>query len=89
LEDVDQTGEAPPGQQGGGKFNNDGRGGGQILPTTDANGNPITYQEWDVNPKQPGVNRGGAAIEALAGTLKLVFCACQIYNWLLMLASSP
>ena len=28
------------------------------MPKTDANGKPITYREWDVNPSQPGVNRG-------------------------------
>jgi guanyl-specific ribonuclease Sa len=37
---------------------NDARGGGQALPKTDANGNPITYQEWDVNPYQRAVSRG-------------------------------
>jgi guanyl-specific ribonuclease Sa len=58
LDSVDQTGKAPTGQQGGREFMNDGRGGGQQLPQTDANGNPIKYQEWDVNAKQPGVNRG-------------------------------
>jgi len=55
LDSIDKTGQAPPGQQGGRQFmNNEGN-----LPSTDANGNPIKYQEWDVNPKQPGVNRGG------------------------------
>ncbi len=28
------------------------------LPKTDTTGNPITYQEWDVNAFQKGVNRG-------------------------------
>jgi len=58
LNEVDSTGKAPAGQQGGRDFMNDGRGGGQQLPKTDASGNPIKYQEWDVNAKQPGVNRG-------------------------------
>jgi RHS repeat-associated protein len=58
LQNIDSTGKAPAGQQGGRDFMNDGRGGGQQLPKTDANGNPIKYQEWDVNAKQPGVNRG-------------------------------
>ena len=31
-------------------FDNDGRNGGQVLPKTDKNGNPITYKEYDVNP---------------------------------------
>jgi guanyl-specific ribonuclease Sa len=58
LESIETTGKAPAGQQGGQDFMNDGRGGGQQLPMTDGNGNPIKYQEWDVNAKQPGVNRG-------------------------------
>jgi RHS repeat-associated protein len=58
LDTIDQTGAAPPGYRGGGQFMNDGRGGGEILPQTTADGQPITYQEWDVHPFQPGVNRG-------------------------------
>ncbi|MEO6812628.1 MAG: ribonuclease domain-containing protein [Ginsengibacter sp.] len=30
----------------------------KIVPQTDDNGNPIQYQEWDVNPKIQGQNRG-------------------------------
>jgi guanyl-specific ribonuclease Sa len=41
---------------------NDGRGGGQALPRTDAAGNPITYKEYDVNPFSQGVNRGAERI---------------------------
>ena len=37
---------------------NDGRNNGQVLDRHDAKGNAITYQEWDVNPFTPGVNRG-------------------------------
>jgi guanyl-specific ribonuclease Sa len=58
LDYVNATGEAPDGYQGGGIFQNDGRAGTQVLPTTDASGNPITYTEYDVNPYSPGVNRG-------------------------------
>ncbi len=58
LDHVDRTGTAPQGYQGGAPFLNDGRGGGQVLPAADAQGNPISYQEWDVNPRVPGVNRG-------------------------------
>jgi len=43
----------------------DGYVGGRIfgnyehrLPETDDNGNPMHYQEWDVNPKVDGQNRG-------------------------------
>ncbi|MGO9071466.1 ribonuclease domain-containing protein [Mycobacterium sp.] len=32
------------------------------MPTTDGSGKPITYQEWDVNPKAPGQNRGNERI---------------------------
>ena len=62
LEQIDNTGQAPPGYEGGRTFQNDGRGGGQQLPTSDADGNPIQYKEWDVNAKQPGVNRGAERI---------------------------
>jgi hypothetical protein len=47
------------GQKAGGKFDNDGSGGAQKLPDTDANGNPISYKEYDVEPKQPGTLRSG------------------------------
>jgi guanyl-specific ribonuclease Sa len=30
----------------------------KIVPQVDGNGNTITYQEWDVNPKIQGQNRG-------------------------------
>ncbi|MGH3564351.1 MAG: ribonuclease domain-containing protein [Mycobacterium sp.] len=47
-----------PGTRGGAVFvDRDG-----LLPTRDASGNPITYQEWDVNPKVPGQGRGGERI---------------------------
>ncbi len=39
------------------KYRNDGSQGAEKLPDTDANGNPITYTESDVEPKQPGVGR--------------------------------
>jgi guanyl-specific ribonuclease Sa len=60
---IDENGgnaDAPsrPGYSGGGTFANDGRGDGEVLPQTDAEGNPITYREWDINPHTPGVNRG-------------------------------
>ncbi|HEY1528422.1 MAG TPA: RHS repeat-associated core domain-containing protein [Candidatus Angelobacter sp.] len=58
LSHIDKTGSAPSGQQGGGTWANDGRGGGQVLPKTDASGKAITYREWDVNPQASGVNRG-------------------------------
>ena len=51
-------GQPPPGQKGGGTFQNDGRGGGDVLPKTDSTGKAITYKEYDVKPYQQGVNRG-------------------------------
>jgi RHS repeat-associated protein len=47
----------PQGQKAGARWRNDGTGGAQKLPEVDANGNPITYKEYDVEPKQPGVDR--------------------------------
>jgi guanyl-specific ribonuclease Sa len=51
-------GQKIPGtKKGGGAFDNDGRGGGQVLPKKDANGKPITYKEYDVNPTAAGKTR--------------------------------
>ncbi|MGK8553512.1 ribonuclease domain-containing protein [Nocardia gipuzkoensis] len=47
-----------PGTKGGERWMN--RGGD--LPATDSTGKPITYQEWDVNPKQPGRSRDAERI---------------------------
>jgi RHS repeat-associated protein len=58
LEHIEQTGRSPAGYVGGRRFQNDGRGGGEVLPRVDANGRAITYRESDVNPYQSGVNRG-------------------------------
>ncbi len=58
LRYIDENGEAPPGFVGGRVFSNDGRQGEQILPQVDADGDPIAYQEWDVNRRVPGRNRG-------------------------------
>jgi RHS repeat-associated protein len=58
LDHIKANGSPSPGYMGGRTFLNDGRGGGQILPATDPSGNPIAYQEFDVNPYQQGVNRG-------------------------------
>lgn len=55
---LNKKGSAMRGWKGGGRFENDGTGGGEVLPKTDADGNPITYKEYDVWPKVPGVNRG-------------------------------
>jgi len=39
-------------------FHNSGSSDEQALPKHDSRGRAITYQEWDVNPKVEGVNRG-------------------------------
>ena len=57
LDVIDRTGRAPAGYRGGTQFMNDGRDGGEVLPGTDADGRPVTYREWDVNP-YTGANRG-------------------------------
>lgn len=62
LTHINKTGNVPPGYKGGKTFNNDGRGGGEVLPKKDAAGNLITYKEYDVNPYQKGVNRGAERI---------------------------
>lgn len=43
-----------PGYVGGRHFGNFEK----RLPQNDASGRRIHYREWDVNPLQPGVNRG-------------------------------
>ena len=62
LTTIKRTGNPPSGYKGGDVFQNDGRGGGQVLPKTDTGGNPITYREYDVQPYQQGVNRGAERI---------------------------
>ncbi len=59
---ISQTGEAPPGYQGGRTFRNDGRAGGEVLPRSGPNGEAITYREWDIHPYSPRVNRGAERI---------------------------
>ncbi len=51
---VRENGRAPEGYQGGRKFGNFEK----HLPIKDDAGNPMKYQEWDVNPKKKGKNRG-------------------------------
>ena len=58
LNQIKRAGAPPSGYKGGKQFMNDGREGGQVLPKTDAQGKPINYKEYDVQPYQQGVNRG-------------------------------
>ena len=50
-----QYGKEGP-SKAGGDFDNTGEGGGEILPRKDANGNDITYKEFDINKKDPVTN---------------------------------
>jgi guanyl-specific ribonuclease Sa len=61
LEAYDE-GVARAGYKRGSTFANDGRAGSEILPGADGAGNLVTYQEWDVDPLQKGVNRGSQRI---------------------------
>jgi ribonuclease T1 len=54
LKHIKETGEAPAGYVGGRIFQNRER----HLPSKDAQNKKIKYQEWDVNPKKRGKNRG-------------------------------
>jgi len=58
LHHIDTNHKAPAGYEGGRAFHNEGQGGEQKLPQKDKEGSAISYQEWDVNPKVQGVNRG-------------------------------
>jgi len=58
LRYIDEHHRAPEGYEGGREFHNAGASGHRGLAQTDANGKAITYREWDVNPKERGVNRG-------------------------------
>jgi guanyl-specific ribonuclease Sa len=58
LHYVQSRGVAPPGQVGGRRFGNYGRGGERKLPVRGRQGMRIDYQEWDIYPKRPGRSRG-------------------------------
>ena len=53
LAHVDQKGCAPQGYKGGKIFQNDGRNGSQVLPTSG-----MPYREYDIYPYNKGVPRG-------------------------------
>ncbi len=54
LQYVRENGHSMPGYVGSRNFQNRER----RLAVKDGSGNKIKYQEWDVNPKRGGVNRG-------------------------------
>jgi guanyl-specific ribonuclease Sa len=45
-----------------GRFANDGRRGGQLLPAVDRNGQPINYREWGTVPAAANPKPGGERI---------------------------
>jgi guanyl-specific ribonuclease Sa len=58
LQYIKANGTAKEGYVGGRTFTNREK----ILPKTTDNGQAISYQEWDVNPKRQGQNRGAERI---------------------------
>jgi guanyl-specific ribonuclease Sa len=58
LEYIDAHRRAPEGFEGGRTFHNLGDGGRHPLPVKDEDGRLIRYQEWDIQPKIAGRNRG-------------------------------
>lgn len=54
LKYIKEHHSAMPGYMGGRVFSNREK----LLPQTDSVGTAISYQEWDVNPKAEGQNRG-------------------------------
>jgi guanyl-specific ribonuclease Sa len=54
LHHIDTSHKALDGYEGGRRFHNEEK----RLPQKDKESNAVTYQEWDVNPKVQGVNRG-------------------------------
>lgn len=62
IEHFDQTGSRQAGYKEEEPFKNDGRDGGEVLPAATASGGRISYTEWDLNPRQPGTNRGSERV---------------------------
>jgi len=58
----DNGGAAQPGYKGNSTFRNDGRGGGQVLPSVDSDGNPVGYKEYDTDPYTPGTGRNAERV---------------------------
>ncbi|MFN8267030.1 MAG: ribonuclease domain-containing protein [Chitinophagales bacterium] len=58
LSYIQKNNQAPDGYEGGRTFGNYEHN----LPQLDASGNKIRYQEWDIQPKVQGQNRGARRI---------------------------
>jgi ribonuclease T1 len=58
LKYVEEHHEAPAGYEGGREFHNLSGPNEESLPRRGGRGKAIAYQEWDVNRKVAGVNRG-------------------------------
>ena len=54
---VSHNGAPPKGYKGGAAFSNDGRGGTQVLPTSEG-----PFREYDVDPRLPGIPRNAERI---------------------------
>jgi uncharacterized protein RhaS with RHS repeats len=61
LSDV-EGGQDRPNVRNPKPYENDGRGDTQVLPTHDEEGNPITYTEHTVNPRDPTTGHDGQRI---------------------------
>ncbi|PPG93648.1 RHS repeat-associated core domain-containing protein, partial [Rathayibacter rathayi] len=57
LDRLDTTGEKFPNIKGGQRWNNDPKPGHTRLPTSTADGTPIEYKEYELDPKIPGQRR--------------------------------
>lgn len=73
LKYIREHNEAPDGYVGGRTFSNRER----ILPQFDDNHQKIKYQEWDVNPKEHGKNRG---VERLVTSSKKAYYTNNHYK---------
>jgi hypothetical protein len=87
LNHIDQNGAGPAGYglpkwQGKQRpYSNDGRDNTTILPRANANGDAITYHEYDVNPFVKGQNRGGERL--VVGTDgSAYYTGDHYFNWI-------
>jgi len=48
---IDKTGSPPRDDKGGSNYEHEGRSNSAIFPQTESDGHPITYKEYDVDPK--------------------------------------
>jgi len=68
LKRAEEKGSPFPGYPGGRTFNNIPEPGAQKLPEKDADGNLITYQEWDTDPRPPKKTGGRNSERVITGS---------------------